>query len=115
MARRKQSRARAKQLRAREAQSPARPQEPPARPKESRLAPARRRAALAKAVLAVGSACVFVTAAALARVAYPGHAKKPARSLAPPKHFVDVVRKNALEAGMLGPITAPPQVVSSPS
>jgi len=86
-----------------------------ARPEESRLAPARRRAALAKAVLAVGSACVFVTAAALARAAYPGHAKKPARSLAPPKHFVDVVRKNALEAGMLGPITAPPQVVSSPS
>jgi hypothetical protein len=70
---------------------------------------------MAKAALAVGSACAFVTAAALARVAYPGHTKKPAGALAPPKHFVDVVRQNALQAGMLAPITASPQVVSSPS
>ena len=115
MASRKQSRARAKHSRARPEKARARPPEPPARPKESRLAPARRRAALAKAVLAAGAACSFVTAAALARIAYPGHHKTPSRSLAPPKQFVDVVRKNALQAGMLAPITASPQVVSSPS
>jgi hypothetical protein len=63
----------------------------------------------------VGATCSFVTVAALARAAYPGHAKKPARSLAPPKRFVSIVRQNALQAGMLAPITASPQVVSAPS
>jgi hypothetical protein len=114
MARRKQSRARAKAARARSAEPAAAPGEA-ARPKESRHAPARRRVRTAKIVLAVGAACSFVTAAALARAAYPGHAKKPARSLAPPKRFVSIVRRNALQAGMLAPITASPQVVSAPS
>ena len=114
MARRKQSRARAKAARARRAEPPPRAEEPP-RPKESRLAPARRRARTAKVVLAVGAACSFVTAAALARVNYPGHHKKQSRALTPPRQFVSIVRKNALQAGMLAPITAPPQVTSAPS
>jgi hypothetical protein len=86
-----------------------------ARPKDSRRAPARRRAASAKVLLAVGGACTFLGAAALARVAYPGHVKRHPRSLAPPKRFVSIVRQNQLQAGILAPAQAPPEVTSSPS
>jgi hypothetical protein len=86
-----------------------------ARPPETRLGPARRRASLAKAALAAAGACVFVAAAALARVAYPGHAKRPARPLSAPKRFVAIVRQNQLQAGILAPAQAPPEVTSAPS
>lgn len=83
--------------------------------REKRLAPARRRAAVAKVVLGVGGVCSFLTAAALARVAFPGHAKRHSRSLSPPKRFVAIVRQNQLEAGILAPAQAPPNVTSAPS
>jgi hypothetical protein len=82
---------------------------------ETRLRPARRRAAAAKVVLASGGALAFVAAAALARVAYPGHAKRPVRSLSPPQRFVEIVRKNQLQAGILAPAQASPDVTSSTS
>jgi hypothetical protein len=86
-----------------------------ARPPERRLAAARRRATLAKAVLAAGGACAFLAAAALAKVTYPGHHKRPSRSLSAPKRFVEVVRQNQLQAGILAPAEAPPGVTSAPS
>jgi hypothetical protein len=86
-----------------------------ARLNEKRLVRARRRAASAKVILAVAGACSFLAAAALARVAYPGHAKHHSRVLAPPKRFVEIVRRNQLESGILAPTQAPPEVTTSPS
>ena len=81
----------------------------------TRLGAARRRASIAKLVLAAGGAFVFVSSAALARVAYPGHVKRPARSLAAPRRFVRIVRQNQLESGILAPAEAPPEVASAPT
>jgi hypothetical protein len=86
-----------------------------ARSRERRLAAARRRATFAKAVLAAGGACAFLAAAALAKVTYPGHHKRHSRSLSAPKRFVEVVRQNQLQAGILAPAEAPPGVTSAPS
>ncbi len=85
-----------------------------ARP-QKRLEPAKRRAASAKLALAAGGACVFLGAAALARVAYPGHAKRHSRALSPPQRFVQVVRRNQLQAGILAPAQAPPEATSAPT
>jgi hypothetical protein len=81
----------------------------------SRVGAARRRAAVAKLALAAAGVLAFVASAALARVAYPGHPKKAVKSLAPPGRFVQVVRENQLQAGMLGPARADPSVVSAPT
>lgn len=85
------------------------------RPPETRLGAARRRAASAKLALAVSAVCIFLAAAALARLAYPGHAKRHSRTLSPPHRFVQTVRKNALQAGMLAPAQAPPEATSAPT
>ena len=82
---------------------------------ETRLGAARRRASVAKVALAAGGVAVFLASAALARVAYPGHVKRPSRSLAAPRRFVRIVRQNQLESGILAPAEAPPQVASSPT
>ncbi len=82
---------------------------------ETRLGPARHRAAVAKLVLAASAASVFVVAGVLARVAYPGHAKRGSRDLSPPPRFVHIVRQNQLEAGILAPTQAPPVAVSGSS
>jgi hypothetical protein len=66
-------------------------------------------------VLAAVGTLAFVASAALARVAYPGHPKKAVKSLAPPGRFVQIVRENQLESGMLGPAQADPSVVSAPT
>jgi hypothetical protein len=86
-----------------------------ARPTETRLGPARHRASLAKVALAAGGACVFLAASALAKVAYPGHVKRHARPLSAPRRFVEMVRQNQLQAGILAPAQAPPEVTSAPS
>lgn len=81
----------------------------------SRVGAARRRATVAKLVLAGAGVVAFAASAALARVAYPGHSKKAIKSLAPPGQFVQVVRENQLQAGILGPAQADPSVVSAPT
>jgi hypothetical protein len=81
----------------------------------SRVGAARRRATFAKLALAGLGAAAFVASAGLARVAYPGHSKKAIKSLSPPGRFVQVVRENQLQAGMLGPAQADPSVVSAPT
>jgi hypothetical protein len=78
------------------------------------LGTAKRRAAVAKVALAGVAALVFAASAALARIAYPGHPKK-VKSLAPPGTFVQIVRENQLQSGMLGPAQADPSVVSAPT
>ena len=70
---------------------------------------------MAKFALAGGGAVAFLAAAALARVAYPGHARKPAKSLSAPARFVKIVRENQLQSGILAPAGAPPEATSVPS
>jgi hypothetical protein len=82
---------------------------------ETRLGGARRRASLAKLVLAGGGALAFIAAAGLARIAYPGHVKRPARSLSAPPKFMRIVRQNQLESGILAPTQAPPEATSAPT
>src|SRR5689334_3920209 len=81
----------------------------------SRLAPARRRAQLAKigvAAVALASAGVSM---ALARITYAGHAKHPVQDLAIPQPLYRVVRQNLLQAGIMAPATAPPDIATSSS
>ncbi|MDQ2910801.1 MAG: hypothetical protein M3R39_07285 [Actinomycetota bacterium] len=81
----------------------------------TRLGAAHRRAFLAKLVLAGGGVLAFAASAALARVAYPGHAKRSPRALSPPPRFVEIVRENQLESGILAPAEAPPEATSGPT
>lgn len=82
---------------------------------ESRFAPARRRAQVAKlgigavALVSVGGSMV------LARVTYAGHTKHPVRALSIPQPLYVVVRQNLLQAGILAPATAPPDIATSTS
>jgi len=82
-------------------------------PRQTRIGEARRRARLAKLALAGAAAVAFVASAALARVAYPGHHKKPVKALSPPGQFVRVVRENQLESGILAPARADPSVATA--
>jgi hypothetical protein len=81
----------------------------------SRVSAARRRAAVAKAVLAAGGAALFAATAVLARATYSGHPKRPSHSLSAPDRFVQVVRQNQLQAGILAPAEAPPQAATAQS
>jgi len=81
----------------------------------SRLEPVRRRVRLARSILAGGAIVVFGATMALARVQFPGHHKHGVTTLSPPGSFVDVVRHNQLEAGILAPAEAPPGIGSAPS
>ncbi len=87
----------------------------PADTDRSRLAPARRRAHVAKlgigavALVSVGGSMV------LARVTYAGHTKRPVRALSIPQPLYVVVRQNLLQAGILAPATAPPDIATSTS
>ena len=86
-----------------------------ARNAETRITAARQRATVAKVVLGGLGGLVFVAAAGLARVAYPGHHKQAIRPLSPPGRFVRIVRENQLESGILAPAQADPSVASAPS
>ncbi len=81
----------------------------------SRLAPVRRRVRLARGILLGGGVVVFGATMALARAQFPGHHKHGVTDLSPPAPFVDVVRRNQLQAGILAPAQAPPGIGSAPS
>jgi hypothetical protein len=82
---------------------------------KSRLEPVRRRVRLARRILLGGGIVVFGATVALARAQFPGHHKRGVTTLSPPPSFVDVVRRNQLEAGILAPAEAPPGIGSAPS
>lgn len=82
---------------------------------ESRIRAAARRAEIAKAALGTGGALLFGAAMLFARVSYAGHPKRPPSPLAAPPHFVDVVRENLLQAGIVEPAEAPPDAETSVS
>lgn len=58
---------------------------------------------------------VFGATMGLARAQFPGHAKQGITPLSPPDSFVQIVRQNQLEAGILAPAEAPPGIGSAPS
>jgi hypothetical protein len=79
------------------------------------LTASRRRAAVAKGLFGAIAAITFGAAALLARHSYPGHPKSPAIPLGAPPKFVDVVRQNLLQAGVVAPAQAPPGASTSVS
>ncbi len=87
----------------------------PAKAESSRIAPARRRANTAK--IGIGAAAVISVGASmgLARATYAGHTKHPVQTLSIPQPLYVVVRKNLLQAGIMAPATAPPDVTTSSS
>lgn len=80
-----------------------------------RLERVRSRMRTVRLALAGGGVVLFGVTAALARVHYPGHAKRPATPLAPPGRLTQVVRRDRLQAGLLAPAAADPKVASAPS
>jgi hypothetical protein len=87
----------------------------PGHSRAEELTAARRRAGAAKGLFGVAAVFVFGAAAVFARHSYPGHAKSPAIPLGAPPHFVDVVRQNLLQAGVVAPAQAPPGASTSVS
>jgi hypothetical protein len=57
----------------------------------------------------------FAAAFGFSRLAYAGHAKKPLRPLAPPPRYVEIVRQNLLQAGIVAPAQAPPGAATASS
>ena len=110
-------RARAK-MRRHAAERPARRPSPTHAPREagaSRLAPARRRAQLAKIGVAAAALVSAGASMVMARITYAGHTKHPVQDLSIPQPLYRVVRQNLLQAGILAPATAPPDVATSTS
>jgi hypothetical protein len=97
--------------------TPPAPRRPATSPDDraERLAAARRRAGAAKGLIGVVAALVFGAAAVFARQSYPGHPKGTAAPLGAPRRFVDVVRQDQLQGGVVGPPQAPPGASTSVS
>jgi hypothetical protein len=79
------------------------------------LAAARRRTLVAKTVLSGTGAVLFAAGMLFARHAYAGHQKQPTTALAASPRFVDVVRQNLLQAGVVAPAQAPPGAATAVS
>ena len=82
---------------------------------QPRIAAARRRVAAAKVVVVGVAAVAFGVGLGLTRQSYAGHTKTPLRPLGPPPRYVEIVRRNLLEAGIVAPAQAPPGAASSTS
>ncbi len=82
---------------------------------DSRIGAARRRAAAAKAVLGGAGLVAFAVAMGFARVSHAGHQKHRLQSLSAPPRFLAVVHNDQLQAGILGPASAPPDATSGVS
>jgi hypothetical protein len=93
---------------------PGREQRPSLEHREE-LDAARRRATVAKAGFAAAIALAFTVGMSLARHTYAGHAKQPVVPLAAPPRYDSIVRKNLLQAGVVGPAQAPPGAATAPS
>ena len=87
----------------------------PGHARAEELTAAGRRAAVAKGLFGAAAAITFGAAALFARHSYPGHPKSPAVPLGAPPKFVDVVRQNLLQAGVVAPAQAPPDASTSVS
>ena len=63
----------------------------------------------------LAGAAGFAAAIDLARASHPAHAKGKPKSLSAPERFVEIVRRNRLEAGIAAPAEAPPDAATSAS
>jgi hypothetical protein len=107
-------RARARDRRRAVTTPPPAPARASAKPKPRKEA-ARRRVAAAKFSVAGVALVGFAAALGFARVSYAGHSKKPLRPLAAPPRYVEIVRQNLLQAGIVAPTQAPPGAATSTS
>lgn len=82
---------------------------------DPRIQAAWRRATITKGALGVLAVMVFGAAMALARSTFAGHPKQALRPLSAPQQFVDIVRANLLQAGLVAPANAPPGAATSVS
>jgi len=73
------------------------------------------RVSVARRAAGVVAVFGFGAAIALARVSYAGHPKQPPRPLSAPAEFVQIVRKNLLQAGIVAPAKAPPGAATAVS
>jgi len=94
------------------AQNAAVPERPAAR---TRIEAAHRRAAAAKVGVAGVAILAFGAALGLSRLTYAGHPKKPLQPLAAPPKYVQIVRENLLQAGIVAPAEAPPGAATASS
>jgi hypothetical protein len=113
VSRAKKARAR-RRRRAAEASPPAPSPAAPAPPKP-RVEAARRRIAAAKLGVAGVALVGFAATLAFTRISYAGHSKKPLRPLSAPPRYVEIVRQNLLQAGIVAPAQAPPGAATSTS
>jgi len=79
-----------------------------------RLAAARRRMRIVEAGMVVFGVALFGAGIGLVKAHAAGHVRHPRPLAAPPK-FVQVVRQDALQGGIIAPAQAPPSAATSPS
>jgi hypothetical protein len=84
-------------------------------PGPQRIAAARRRAQTAKLGLAVAGLAFFGVGMTLAKANVAGHSRRPLRPLDAPPRFRAIVRRNALQGGLLAPAQAAPGAATSQS
>ena len=84
-------------------------------PAKPRIDAARRRVAVAKVSIMGVAVLGFGAALGLSRVYYAGHPKKPLQPLSAPRRYVQIVRQNLLEAGIVAPAQAPPGAATASS
>jgi hypothetical protein len=85
------------------------------RPTGRRTQLARLRATRVKVVFGTAAVLAFGASMAFARLSNAGHAKKHATALTPPSSFLGIVRASKLQAGVVAPPKAPPEVSTATS
>jgi hypothetical protein len=80
-----------------------------------RIVAARRRAHVAKLGMGAAALATFGLGMTLVKANVSGHSRGPLRPLDAPRRFQDIVRRNALQGGLLAPAQAGPGVVTSQS
>lgn len=81
----------------------------------ARIAAARRRAHVAKLGMGAAALACFGLGMTLVKANVAGHSRRPLRSLDAPRRFQEIVRRNALQGGLLAPAQASPGAVTSQS
>jgi hypothetical protein len=68
-----------------------------------------------KGALATAGTLLFGVAMVFARHSYQGHPKQPASALSADPRFVNIVRRDILQAGLVAPAQAPPGAATAVS
>lgn len=81
----------------------------------ARMAAVRRRARVAKLGMGAAAVVCFGLGMTLVKANAAGHTRRPLQPLDAPRRFQDIVRRNALQGGLLAPAQAGPGAVTSQS